>query len=222
MFGAFDAPDNVGPTGPVRPTFVRIWLVAAVALVAGILIGFASGFTAGKRVNESGAPAGAARDSSEQPSASSPTFTEEAVGEPVRVEPPPVVPESAPSPAVSEPRGRVERGEPARRAEERVDAPAPARVERAPAARATPAPPVQRAPAVDQAASGQGSMEVVSRPSGAQVVLDGRTVGRTPLSIEVPDGAHDVRLDLPGFRRWETSVEVTAGQRTRVAASLEQ
>ena len=210
LFGAYAAPDNAGPgpTDTARPPFVRIWLVAAGALVVGILLGFASGFTAGKRVTESGAAASGAPDSSSQPSTSS-TFSEEAVREPVRVDEPPVVPE----PALSEPAGRVEG---------RVETRKPAPVERAPAPRAAAAPPVQRAPAVEPAASGPGSMEVVSRPSGAQVILDGRAVGRTPLSIEVPDGAHDIRLDLPGFRRWETSVEVTAGQRTRVAASLEQ
>ena len=217
LFGAYAAPDNAGPgpTDTARPPVVRIWLVAAAALVVGILIGFASGFTAGKRVTESGAAASGAPDSSSQPSTSS-TFSEEAVREPVRVDEPPVVPEPAPAAAETSP--RVEARQPAPRVETRKPAP----VERAPAPRAAAAPPVQRAPAVEPAASGPGSMEVVSRPSGAQVILDGRAVGRTPVSIEVPDGAHDIRLDLPGFRRWETSVEVTAGQRTRVAASLEQ
>jgi hypothetical protein len=148
------------------------------------------------------------RDSSGQPSAR-PTFTEEAVDEPVIVEAPPVVPEST-------------RSEPEPRVEPRVAPRPPARAERAPAAPPAQSQPAQRAPAVEPAASGQGLMQVVSRPSGAQVILDGRIVGRTPLSIEVPDGAHDVRLDLTGFRRWETSVEVIAGQPTRVAASLEQ
>jgi hypothetical protein len=39
---------------------------------------------------------------------------------------------------------------------------------------------------------------------------------------DVRSGAHEVRMELAGFRRWETSVEVTGGMRTRVAASLEQ
>jgi hypothetical protein len=76
---------------------------------------------------------------------------------------------------------------------------------------------------VTPAASGPGSIQVLSRPTGAQVVLDGRAVGRTPLAIaDVRTGAHDVRIELPGFRRWATSVEVKPGERTRVAASLEQ
>ena len=66
-------------------------------------------------------------------------------------------------------------------------------------------------------------MQIVSRPAGAQVILDGRNVGRTPLSLaEVPEGPHAVRLDLTGFKQWSTTVEVMPGQRLRVAASLEQ
>jgi hypothetical protein len=66
-------------------------------------------------------------------------------------------------------------------------------------------------------------MVVLSRPSGAQVVLDGRVIGRTPMTLpDVATGTHDVRLDLPGFRPWATSVEIAPGERTRVAASLEQ
>jgi hypothetical protein len=63
----------------------------------------------------------------------------------------------------------------------------------------------------------------MSRPSGAQVILDGRVVGRTPLVIpNVTPGTHSVRLELAGFTRWATSVDVNAGARARVAASLEQ
>jgi len=78
---------------------------------------------------------------------------------------------------------------------------------------------VRRVPAVPP---GQGSIEVLSRPPGAQVLLDGRVVGQTPLSIpNLPEGTHDVRVELPGFNRWETSVRVRAGGRTRLGASLE-
>jgi hypothetical protein len=83
--------------------------------------------------------------------------------------------------------------------------------------------PVRRAASAEPAPSGPGSIQVLSRPSGAQVLLDGRSVGRTPLAIaDVGAGAHDVRLELPGFRRWATSVQVKPGERARVAASLEQ
>jgi hypothetical protein len=63
---------------------------------------------------------------------------------------------------------------------------------------------------------------VVSRPSGAEVIVDGPPVGRTPLSIEVSSGAHTVRLSLPGFNPWQTTVNVQPGSPMRVSGSLEQ
>ena len=67
------------------------------------------------------------------------------------------------------------------------------------------------------------SMEVVSRPAGAQVFVDGRMVGRTPLVVPgVDPGDHSVRIALPGHQRWATTVSVAAGSRARVAASLER
>jgi len=71
--------------------------------------------------------------------------------------------------------------------------------------------------------AGPASLEVVSRPSGAQVILDGRVIGKTPMTIpDVATGDHSIRLELAGFKGWATSVGVKAGTATRVAASLEQ
>lgn len=67
------------------------------------------------------------------------------------------------------------------------------------------------------------ALEVDSRPRGASVFVDGRLVGRTPLVLDdVRPGAHAVRIDLVGHRRWVTSVDVAPGTRRRVAASLER
>jgi hypothetical protein len=66
-----------------------------------------------------------------------------------------------------------------------------------------------------------GSIDVVSRPPGAEVALDGRVVGTTPLSIpDVAEGTHVVGIELAGFSRWATSVHVSRGERARVGASL--
>jgi serine/threonine protein kinase, bacterial len=75
-----------------------------------------------------------------------------------------------------------------------------------------------------QAAGGfVGTLVVESRPAGAKVFLDGRGVGVTPLTLnDVRVGSHVVRLDLAGHQRWSTSIRVVAGQRERVAASLEE
>ncbi|MGE3509906.1 MAG: PEGA domain-containing protein, partial [Vicinamibacterales bacterium] len=65
-------------------------------------------------------------------------------------------------------------------------------------------------------------LSVESRPAGAWVFLDGRRIGTTPLRMSVATGGHVVRLELDGYRRWSSSVRVTAGERNRVTASLEQ
>ena len=74
---------------------------------------------------------------------------------------------------------------------------------------------------VASAVAALGSIDVVSRPPGAEVALDGRIVGTTPLSIpDVTEGTHVVGIELAGFSRWATSVYVNKGERARVGASL--
>jgi hypothetical protein len=64
---------------------------------------------------------------------------------------------------------------------------------------------------------------VESRPAGANVLVDGKPAGRTPLTLpEVAVGMHTISLELAGFNSWATSVRVAAGQKNRVAASLEE
>jgi hypothetical protein len=189
---------------------VSIWFIAAGTLVIGILIGFASGYAAGRRAEARFAVPPAA--TAERPSSTNGenTFTEGTVTEPTRVDPEPIVtsPEDDPAPAA-------------------VPAPAPARPAAPPRVpeRSAPAaaPRVAERPAAASTASGRGSLQILSRPSGAEVTVDGRLVGRTPLVMsDVSSGRHEVRLELAGFRSWATSVHVQGATRTRVAASLEQ
>jgi len=68
-----------------------------------------------------------------------------------------------------------------------------------------------------------GRLLLESRPSGAAVLIDGRVVGTTPLVLsDVEPGPRQVRIELPGHRPWTTTATVVAGQRVRVAASLEE
>ena len=68
-----------------------------------------------------------------------------------------------------------------------------------------------------------GTLLIASRPAGAQVFVDEARVGTTPMNLpDVTAGAHRVRIELPGFRRWVTSVGVGSGERVRVGASLER
>ncbi|HUF47991.1 MAG TPA: PEGA domain-containing protein [Vicinamibacterales bacterium] len=70
--------------------------------------------------------------------------------------------------------------------------------------------------------AGVGSLEVDSRPRGATVTVDGRRVGVTPLSVpDLPAGRHVVELGLEGYRSVRSEVLVRAGERARLALSLE-
>jgi hypothetical protein len=77
--------------------------------------------------------------------------------------------------------------------------------------------------AVAAAASAVASLVVESRPQGAAVIIDGRQVGTTPLSLsDVRTGSHAVRLERDGYRIWTAPVTVSAGEQNRVTASLEK
>ena len=68
-----------------------------------------------------------------------------------------------------------------------------------------------------------GALSGVSRPPGAQVFLDGKLVGATPMSLPaVAAGSHAIRLEHDGYRRWSSSVRVVASEQNRVTASLER
>ena len=67
-----------------------------------------------------------------------------------------------------------------------------------------------------------GALRVESRPPGATVVIDGRAAGTTPTVVsDVAAGTRSVRLELAGYRPWETTVDVPASDQVRVGASLD-
>jgi serine/threonine protein kinase len=68
-----------------------------------------------------------------------------------------------------------------------------------------------------------GVLVLDSRPTGATAFLDGRAVGRTPLSVPgVRAGDHTVRFELAGHSSWTASINVVGGTSTRVGGSLEK
>ena len=72
-------------------------------------------------------------------------------------------------------------------------------------------------------AGGSGGMTVQSRPRGARVFVNDRLIGSTPAIIPaLPAGPATVRLEMDGYQPWATTVRVSAGAQTRVAASLER
>jgi PEGA domain len=86
--------------------------------------------------------------------------------------------------------------------------------------RAAPAPrPAPPAPATP--ATRTGSLVIESHPIGATIILNGREVGTTPMTIDdLEPGTYTVHLQLPNFRPIRTTVRVVAGSRARAAASL--
>jgi len=77
------------------------------------------------------------------------------------------------------------------------------------------------APSTRNRSSFRGSLVVNSRPSGALVLLNGRSVGRTPLVLRnQPAGSRAVRVDLDGYEPWSSAVQVVADTETRLRAEL--
>lgn len=67
-----------------------------------------------------------------------------------------------------------------------------------------------------------GRLTVNSNVSGAEVLLDGRSVGRTPYvsGLDVPVGNLDLEVKRPGFERWQGSVNVYENTDSNVYAHL--
>ncbi|HUR21537.1 MAG TPA: PEGA domain-containing protein [Vicinamibacterales bacterium] len=67
-----------------------------------------------------------------------------------------------------------------------------------------------------------GSVLVETRPIGAVVSIDGRSVGTAPVRVpELAPGSHTVRVSLAGHKPVTTTAVVRAGQQTVVRLSLE-
>jgi serine/threonine protein kinase len=92
---------------------------------------------------------------------------------------------------------------------------------RGPAA-AAPPPTETAPPAGTPAPSANASLSISSRPAGARVLVDGRLVGVTPVKVAgLTAGAHEIRIELDGYRPWTSTVRAIAGEDVRVAAPLE-
>jgi serine/threonine protein kinase len=102
-------------------------------------------------------------------------------------------------------------------------APAPRAAPPAAAPSRSPRPAVAVRPAPAPPTPATATLLVDSRPAGANVFLDGRLIGTTPLSLpNVAAGDHAVRIELAGYNQWAASVSLDGGERRRVAASLER
>jgi len=65
-----------------------------------------------------------------------------------------------------------------------------------------------------------GTLQALSSPSGAEVQVDGATVGRTPLEQMVAIGEHVVRFSMPGYVEEVRRVQVRTGQTTELTVRM--
>lgn len=63
-------------------------------------------------------------------------------------------------------------------------------------------------------------LRIASSPSRALVIVDGRTIGRTPVETNIEAGPHEVRLSKVGYRETRIAVSPTPEQPERVHADL--
>jgi PEGA domain len=64
-------------------------------------------------------------------------------------------------------------------------------------------------------------LEIWSSPPGADISLDGMSIGKTPHSLVVPPGEHVITLSKPDFATWQRTVRADPNQR-RVTAYLQR
>lgn len=65
-----------------------------------------------------------------------------------------------------------------------------------------------------------GVLFVESNPKGAQVLVNGRVVGNTPLNATLNPGSYTLELRHSGFSPFRTRVTVQAGRTTRLSVNL--
>lgn len=166
-----------------------IWPIA-LALLVGLLVGFAFGFGAGSRERGGGEVATAAVPAA-PPAGQAPA----ADGSPMRAD--------GPGPRAVTPDPPV-----------RAPAPPPAPVERRPPARA---PSAERGRPPDTASRtpepSPGRVLVRSSPAGARITVDGRDAGVAPVTVrDLAPGTHVVRIAQEGFVTVERRVRISGDQ----------
>jgi len=68
----------------------------------------------------------------------------------------------------------------------------------------------------------EATLAIDSDPRGADVYLDGRFQGTTPLRATSQPGRRTVRIELDGYRTFETTLRLSPGESRRVSADLER
>ncbi|MCX5866147.1 MAG: PEGA domain-containing protein [Proteobacteria bacterium] len=65
------------------------------------------------------------------------------------------------------------------------------------------------------------TIRVQGAPDGAQILIDGRSVGTTPREVMVPAGTHRVELSLVGYQGYSQDFEAREGESRTIGYSLQ-
>ncbi|MBQ0719323.1 MAG: SUMF1/EgtB/PvdO family nonheme iron enzyme [Gammaproteobacteria bacterium] len=57
-----------------------------------------------------------------------------------------------------------------------------------------------------------GHVQINSEPTGAEILVNGKSQGTTPLQINILESGEPVTLLLPGYKAWQQTLSVTAGE----------
>jgi hypothetical protein len=94
--------------------------------------------------------------------------------------------------------------------------------ETAPETAATPvAPGTPSATAGTSGPDGQRAYTFESKPTGAEVYVDGEFVGSTPLEHSLPVGRHQIELRKKGMAVWNRKLNVSPGPHATISAEME-
>ncbi len=60
-----------------------------------------------------------------------------------------------------------------------------------------------------------GKLRILSNPPGANVMINGFSVGKTPIETDVETGDTILRIEMPGFNAYEETIKVEGGDKTQ-------
>jgi len=81
---------------------------------------------------------------------------------------------------------------------------------------------IQNAPAGAKPADATGTVNVVSKPEGADVYADGEFVGNSPATLKLNPGKHVVAVKMSGYKDWSRELSTDAGSEAHLTVTLEK
>jgi eukaryotic-like serine/threonine-protein kinase len=75
-------------------------------------------------------------------------------------------------------------------------------------------------PRADESKPADAMLMVTSSPSQAQVYLDDSLKGKTPITLELPFGKYEVRVNLPDYYEWEAQLQINTPGKTPLHVRL--